>query len=386
MHTIRLAALALFGALASLALCASAGAQGFDTSAPHAILLDNDSGTVLFEKAADEPFPPASLTKLMTAEYVFSALKKGDLKMDDQFTVSENAWRKGGAPSGGSAMFAAIHSSVAVHDLLRGLLVQSGNDAAIVLAEGIAGSELAFADLMNRRAAEIGLKGSLFRNSNGLPDPDQHVTARDLAILARHIIATYPEYYPIFSEPSFTWNNITQRNRTPLLDAGIGVDGLKTGYIEASGYGIVSSAVSNGQRLILVASGLGSEREREAEARKIIEWGFRSFTEHTAFQADEIVGEASVYGGEVGHVALKANGPVRVLLSRTGGDSLHARVVYQGPLVAPVAAGMQVGALRIWDGERLIQETPPFTAGEVGVGKLYQRAFDAVSELALGWL
>jgi len=385
MAPVRLILLAVWWFTASLA--PSAWAQNFDTAAPHAILMDFESGTVLFEKAADEPFPPASLTKLMTAEYVFSRLKAGNLSLNDEFTVSENAWRRGGAPSGGSAMFAEINSRVALRDLLRGLIVQSGNDAAIVLAEGIAGSEIAFSDLMNRRAAELGLKNSVFRNSNGLPDPEQHVTARDLAILARHIIAEYPDFYPIFAEPEFTWNKITQRNRNPLLTAGIGADGLKTGYIKDSGYGIVGSAVSSSQRLILVAGGLESERQREAEARKLLEWGFRSFQQLTAFEADEVIAEASVYGGEVGSVPLKAAGPVRVLISRTGSaDGLRARVVYQGPLVAPVQPGAKVGVLRVWDGDRLIQETPLFTAGQVAMGKLHQRALSALGELVLGWL
>jgi D-alanyl-D-alanine carboxypeptidase (penicillin-binding protein 5/6) len=361
-------------------------AQVFDTAAPYALLMDYDSGTVLFEKAADEPFPPASMAKLMTAEYVFHALKEGELTEDSTFVISEYAWRTGGAPSGGSAMFAEIHSTVALRDLLRGLIVQSGNDAAIALAEGIAGSEPAFADLMNQRAEEIGLENSRFQNSNGLHDPDQYVTARDLAILARHIIREYPDYYPIFAEPEFTWNEIRQSNRNPLLDDGIGVDGLKTGYIKESGYGITVSAKRNEQRLILAIGGLKSEREREAEARKLLDWGFRNFRQVTAFEADAIIGEASVYGGDRGRVPLKAQGPVRFLLARDAKDTLRARVVYQGPLMAPVEAGMRVGDLKIWSGERLIQETPLYTAEAVGVGPLHSRALDALGELLFGWL
>ena len=206
-------------------------AQVFDTKALHAILLDFDSGTVLFEKAADEPFEPASLTKLMTVDLAFKELKEGRITLDQQFTVSEHAWRTGGAPAGGSAMYAEIHSNVPVRDLLRGLIVQSGNDAAIIVAEGIAGSEPAFADLMNRRAAELGMKKSRFHNANGLHDPDQVVTARDLSILASEIIANYPDYYAIFSEPEFTWNKIRQTNRNPLLDEKIVVEGLYRRYI-----------------------------------------------------------------------------------------------------------------------------------------------------------
>lgn len=371
---------------ALLAPVASGLAQTFETKAPHAILVDYDSGTVLFEKAADEPFAPASMAKLMTAEYVFHELKAGRLSEDEEFEISENAWRRGGAPSGGSAMYAELHSRVPLRDLLRGLLVQSGNDAAIAIAEGIAGSEAAFADLLNRRAAELGLKGSRFMNANGLHDPDQVVTARDLAILARHIIREYPEYYKIFAEPEFTWNKITQTNRNPLIDDGIGVDGLKTGYIKESGYGITVSAIRNTQRLILVVGGLSSERDREAEARKLLDWGFRSFQQVTAFEEGEIVGEASVYGGVVGRVPLKAQGPVRMLISRTAGDALKARIVYEGPIMAPVEAGRRVGSFKVWDGERLIQDTPLYTAEAVAQGPLHARALDALGELLFGWL
>ncbi len=247
-------------------------AQGFATKAPYAILLDYDSGTVLYEKAADTPFEPASMAKLGTAEYVFHELKEGSLSLDDEFTISEHAWRDGGAPSGGSTMYAEIHSRIAVRFLLRGLLIQSGNDAAIALAEGIAGSEAAFADRVTHRVAEIGLKSSRWENANGLYDPDQHVTARDLATLASYIISNYPEYYKIFSEPEFTWNNIRQMNRNPLLDDGIGVDGLKTGYIKESGYGITVSAKRNDQRLILVIAGLefgGGPRPGSDEAARL---------------------------------------------------------------------------------------------------------------------
>jgi D-alanyl-D-alanine carboxypeptidase (penicillin-binding protein 5/6) len=348
--------------------------------------MDYGSGTVLFEKAADEPFPPASMAKLMTAELVFSELKAGRLSEDDAFTISENAWRTGGAPSGGSAMYAEINSSVPIRSMLRGLIVQSGNDAAIALAEGIAGSEPAFADLLNRRAAEVGLSGSRFQNASGLHDPDQYVTVRDLATLARHIIATYPEYYPIFSEPEFTWNEIEQRNRNPLIDDGIGVDGLKTGFIKESGYGIVVSAKRNDQRLILALGGLESEADREAEAKKLLDWGFRSFVQVTAFEEGEIVAEAEVYGGVVGAVPLEAQGPIQVLVPRSSQETLKARVVYDGPLMAPVETGTRVGSFKVWSAERLIQETPLYTAASVERGPLHSRALDALGELLFGWL
>ena len=376
----------LLGLLVLSSQLAPAHAQTFETGAPYAILVDYDSGTVLFEKAADTPFAPASMAKLMTAEYVFNELRAGRLSEDAEFVVSEDAWRRGGAPSGGSTMFAELNSRVAVHDLLRGLIVQSGNDAAIVLAEGIAGSEAAFAGLLNRRAAELGLNGSHFMNANGLNDPEQNVTARDLATLAIHIIGTYPNYYKIFSEPEFTWNKIRQRNRNPMLNDGLGVDGLKTGYINESGYGITVSAIRDGQRLVLVIAGLSSERDREAEAQKLLDWGFRSFKQITAYSAGEIIGEASVYGGETGKVPLKAKGPISLLVPRTAGDALKARIVYQGPVIAPVAEDAQVGSFRVWNGDRLIQDVPLYTAAAVGRGPLHSRAVDALAELLFGWL
>ncbi len=365
---------------------AAVRAQLFDTKAPHAILMDYDSGTVLFEKAADERFHPASMAKLGTAEYAFSELKAGRLSEDDSFVVSEHAWRSGGAPSGGSAMYAEIHSRVPVGFLLRGLLVQSGNDAAIVLAEGIAGSEAAFADRLTRRAATLGLRNSRWQNAHGLHDPDQYTTVRDLAILSRHIIQAYPEYYGIFAEPEFTWNNINQRNRNPLLGNGIGVDGLKTGYIKESGYGIAVSAQRNDQRLILVLAGLESEATRVVEATKLLDWGFRNFLQVTAFEEGEVVAEASVYGGEVGYVPLKAEGAVRILVPRDAGERLRARAVYEGPLIAPVEEGVRVGAFKVWSGDRLIQEIPLYTAGSVARGPLHSRALDALGELLFGWL
>ncbi|MBZ8132512.1 D-alanyl-D-alanine carboxypeptidase family protein [Afifella sp. IM 167] len=378
--------LRLIGTFLLLALPFQAAAQDFDTSAPFAVLMDYDSGTVLLDKNADEPMAPASMAKLMTVEYIFHEIREGRLSMDDEFVISEHAWRYGGASSGGSTMFAKLGSRVSLGDLLRGIIIQSGNDAAMAVAEGIAGSEIAFSDLLNKRAKEIGMTNSTFRDATGLPDPDMRVTARDLAILARHIIADYPELYKIFAEPEFTWNNITQRNRNPLLREGIGADGLKTGHTSESGYGLVGSAVANTQRLIVVVNGCKNPRERAAEARKLLEWGFRSFRQITAFKEGEVVAEASVFGGTKGGVELKAKGPIRILVSRSSTEPLKARAVYEGPIEAPVPEGVRVGSLKVWEGDRLIQETPLYTAESVEVGSLHRRAFDALGELLLGWL
>src|SRR3982751_4838998 len=257
---------------------------GFDGDAPTAILIEASSGSVLFEKNADELRAPSSMMKLMTAEVVFNAIKKGDVKLTDEYRISENAWRRGGAPSGGSTMFAAINSKVSVDDLLHGAIIQSGNDACIALAEGMAGNERIFAaDFMTKRARELGLMKSTFGNSNGLPDPANKMTVRELAKLARHLILTYPEQYKLFNEREFTWNKIRQQNRNPLLNSLTGADGMKTGYTKEGGYGMVGSAVQNGTRLIVVINGLDDPDDRAQEAKKMLEWGFRNFEARALF-------------------------------------------------------------------------------------------------------
>src|SRR3954471_5210408 len=263
---------------------------GYDTDAPTAILIEAGSGSVLFEKNPDELRPPSSMMTLMTAEVVFRAVKAGDIKLTDQYLVSENAWRKGGAPAGGPTMFAAIHSRVPVDDLLRGAIIQNGNDSCMILAEGMAGNEKAFAEMMTKRARELGLTKSTFTNASGLPDPGNKMTVRELAKLARHIIQTYPDFYKLFGEREFTWNKIRQQNRNPLLTALDGADGLKTGYTKEGGYGMVGSAVQNGMRLIVVVNGLDDPDDRASEAKKILEWGFRNFEARTLFKPDQQIG------------------------------------------------------------------------------------------------
>ncbi len=368
----------------AVALAAPAGAQSFQTAAPHAILIDADSGSVLFEKAADERFSPASMAKLMTTDIVFEALKSGRLSMDTEFTVTEDAWKRGGAGGGGSSMFAQVNSRIKMSDLLRGLVVQSGNDAAITIAENMAGTEEAFAGLMNQRAKEIGLTNSTFRNATGYAAPDQKVTARDMAKLAIHIIDTYPDLYKIFSEKEFTWNKIRQQNRNPLLTLDIGADGLKTGFLEESGYALTGSAVQSGQRLVLVVSGLKTARDRASESRKLMEWGFRAFEPRQVFAPGETVAEASVFGGEAGSVPLVAKKPVRVLLPRGASDRVSAKVIYQGPLVAPVEEGRQVGVLRVQRGDVVALDQPLYAGASVPAGSLSRRAMDAALEFGTG--
>ncbi len=352
-------------------------------SAPHAILVDAENGAVLYERDTDKLIFPASLAKLMTAEYVFHELKEGRIKLTDEYTVSENAWRKGGAPSHGSTMFAAIHSKVPVDDLLHGMIVQSGNDACIVLAEGLAGNEADFAAKLTQRAREIGLAKSVFTNSNGLPEPNEFVTTRELALLARHIILNYPEFYKIFGQPDFTWNKIHQANRNPLLALVEGADGLKTGFTKEAGYGIVGSAVQNGVRLIVVVNGEKSAKERADESKKLLEWGFRNFEQRNLFAEGQILGSAKVFGGASGSVPLKATGPVKLMVPKAGGEKLIARVAYQGPVPAPVTQGQPIGQLKVWRDDKLVLQAPLEAAESVGRGNISGRAFDAVTEMVI---
>ena len=358
--------------------------QAFQSPVPNAILIDYDTRSVLFEKNADEPVSPASLAKIMTAEIVFQELREGRLTLDRTFTISENAWRRGGAPAGGSSMFAALHSQVRLEDLLRGLIIMSGNDAAIAIAEGIAGTEENFAALMTRRARELGLDKMTFRNAWGKYDPEQKTPVRQLALLAEHIIRTYPDYYHMFGEKEFTWSKIKQQNRNPLLFMDIGADGLKTGNVQDSGFALVGSASENGQRVIVAIVGAKSSRERADEARKLLSWGLRSFESRPLFEVNAEVGTASVYGGASSTVELVSDRPIKVLLPRGSSERLVAQIIYQGPLVAPVQQGAQVAELRVMRGKALVLEAPLVAGQSVEVGALHQRALDASWELGLG--
>jgi serine-type D-Ala-D-Ala carboxypeptidase (penicillin-binding protein 5/6) len=372
--------------LCLLAWLPAAQAQLFETRADTAFMIDAETGTILFAKDPDKPIPPASLAKLMTMEVVFHALKSGRLTLDDEFLVSENAWRTGGAMSGGSTMFAELGSSIRLEDLIQGVVVQSANDGCIIIAEGMAGSEENFAQFMTERARQIGLERSVFVNSTGLPAEGQHVTARELVKLARHMWSEYPEYYRYYSQTQFTWNGILQRNRNPLLRMDIGADGMKTGYTSESGYGIVGSVERGDRRLFVAMSGMASEAQRAEEARRILDWGMRAFERTELFAADSTIGEARLYGGERRTVPLRANGPISIFVPTTSRDRMSARIVYRGPVDAPVEAGQQIGMLRVWIGDTLSQETPLYAAESVGTGAVHQRALDAVQELLIGWL
>jgi serine-type D-Ala-D-Ala carboxypeptidase (penicillin-binding protein 5/6) len=358
--------------------------ESFQTSVPNALLLDTNSDSVLFEKGGDQLVAPASLAKLMTLEFAFNEIKQGRLKLDQEFMISENAWRKGGAPSHGSTMFAAIHSRISLDDLLHGIIVDSANDACIAIAEGIAGNEAAFGEMLTKRAREIGLEKSTFTNATGYSDPNLRVTPRELAYLARHIMQTYPNFYSYFSEREFTWNNIRQSNRNPLLAMGVGADGLKTGETSEAGFNLVGSAVQDNLRLIVVVTGARSDRERAEEGRKMLEWGFHGFEARVLFAEGQTVGEARVFGGDARYVPLIAPGTISMMMPRNGGEHLLARIVYSGPVPAPVSKGQSIGKLKVWRGESLALEVPLKAAEDVGTGSMSHRAMDAATELMIG--
>jgi D-alanyl-D-alanine carboxypeptidase (penicillin-binding protein 5/6) len=358
--------------LLSLLFCLALGfapraaeAQSIETPAKHAILIDYDTGAVLFAKDADVPMPPASMSKLMTLALLFEQLKDGRVKLDDKFPVSEHAWRTGGAKTDGSTMYADLGSLVRVEDLIRGIIVQSGNDACIVVAEALAGTEAAFAENMNRRAKELGLLQSHFVDSTGLPDPQQYMSAHDIARLAQHIIRDLGEYYHYFAETEFTWNNIRQANRNPLLYLNLGADGLKTGHTLASGYGLVGSAARDGERLILVVNGLTSEKQRAEESRKLLELGFREFKSYALLTAGAEVDKAPVFNGTTKSVPLIVKDPVKVMMMRASRPGMKVTVRYEAPLVAPVAAGTKVGTLTVNAPGAVPVTVPVYTAEEV---------------------
>ena len=353
----------------------------FALTATNAILIDADSGAVLYEKAADQLIDPGSLAKLMTAEVVFDQLTLGNITLDQEFTVSENAWRKGGAPSRGSKMFAAIHSKIKVRDLLKGAMILSGNDASIVLAEAIGGNEVEFARLMNDRARELGLSKSNFTNSYGASDPNMRVTARELTKIAAHIVGTYPELYPWYKESEFTWSKIRQTNRNPLLPLGLGVDGLEFGSAPDGGFSMVGSALQNGLRLIVVIAGAKTEKDRTDEGKKLMEWGFKGFEARYLIAEGQTVAEAKLFGGAKSSVSLVSKEAVRLLVPRGGNERLTAKVVYDGPIRAPVSLGQPIGTLKVWRGDILTIEVPLQAGENVGVGSTTQRAVDGAAEL-----
>lgn len=316
--------------------------ENFDTAARFALITEADTNTVLFSKNADARMEPASMGKLMTAYVVFSMLKEGRITLGDELPVSENAWRMGG-----SKMFVGIGGRVKIDDLVRGMVVQSGNDACVVLAEGLAGSEEAFVDLMNQKAQEIGIKNSHFANVTGLPDPNEWMTAQDLTTLGMHIINDFPEYYHYFSEKDFNFNNINQGNRNPLLYKNIGADGLKTGHTDESGYSLIGSVVRGDRRVIVVISGLASMKDRAAESERLVEWAFREFTNYKLFSAGDRIDDADVWLGRDSRVGLTVTKDLIVTLPRRSRHDMKVTVSYGSPIPAPIKQGDAIGKLTV---------------------------------------
>jgi D-alanyl-D-alanine carboxypeptidase (penicillin-binding protein 5/6) len=343
---------------------AGAGPAGtFETQAAQAILVEWDTKTVLLEKAADQLMPPASMSKIMTVYMVFEQLRDGRLSLDDTLPVSKKAWKMKG-----SKMFVEVDTEVRVEDLLRGIVVQSGNDACIVVAEGLAGSEEAFAEEMTRRGRDLGLTNTTFRNATGWPHPEHLTTARDLATLARRTIEDFPEYYHYYAETTFTYDGIRQGNRNPLLYRNMGADGLKTGHTKAAGYGLAASVERDGRRLILVVNGLLSARARAAESRRLIEWGFREFGNYLLFEGGEVVADAEVWLGDAGAVPLVIDSELKVTLPRKSWREMKVAAVYDGPIAAPIEKGAEIAKLVVSaPGAEPIEV--PLLAGET-VGRL----------------
>ncbi len=360
--------------------------SSFETPAKTAFLIDEATNSILFAKDPNALVQPASLAKLMTAELVFKGLADGSLNLNQTFKVSENAWRTGGAPSGSAAMFAILKSEISISDLLRGLIVQAGNDAAIILAEGISGSEEKFVEKMNARAIELGLASTNFANATGLPAESAQITMRDMVRLARHIQKTYPVYVGIFAEPDFLWNKIIQRNRNPLLNKNIGADGFMTGFTEKTGYSIVATAQFNGRRVFLGMGGMESAEQRSIEAQRIINWGLNDFESIEVVPANSQIGQAEVFGGLTGNVSLKTGAATSVLMPKNRAGVFSARITYRGPLLAPIEKGAEVASLGIWNGEILTQEIPLYAGNSIASGPMTERALDALSEFAFGWL
>lgn len=372
-------ALSTFTLLLAVLTSAAQAQMPFETSAKQAILVDTETGRILYEKNADELMPPSSMSKLMTLYVLFEQLSVGGLTLQDTFPVSEKAWR-----TGGSKMFVLVNTRVSVEDLIRGIIIQSGNDACVVVAEGMSGTEEAFAALLTEKGRQIGLTHSTFRNSHGLPDPDHLMTARDLAILAQRLTQDFPEYYPYFAEREFTYSEITQPNRNNLIGRSTGVDGLKTGATDAAGYGIVASAIRNERRLISVMNGLDSVRLRSLESERLLDWGYREFGTYKLFDAGQKVDDALVWLGDADSVPLVVENEIRLTLPRSGRRGMEVIVAYDSPAPAPVIKGSLLGRLIVRLPGEADVEFPLVAAQNVGLLDFTGRIGAAANYLLFG--
>jgi len=356
-------------------------AAAFETSGKQILLYDMSTDTVLLEKKADMPMAPSSMSKIMTIYKVFEKLKDGDLSLNDKFKVSEKAWRKGG-----SKMFVKLNSRVKVEDLIRGVIVQSGNDATIVLAEGLAGTEGFFADELNKTAKDLGMLNSNFTNASGWPDPNHQTTARDLTKLAIATIQDFPEFYHYYEEKTFSFNNIRQNNRNPALYKDLGADGLKTGYTKAGGYGVTVSAVRGDRRLVLVINGLKSRRSRTNETERVLDWGFRNFRNYKLFDAGETVTNGTVWMGDEDKIPLITDKKIVMTLSRKQRRNMKVKVLLSTPIPAPVSKGVRLGSLKIDIPGRKPVIHPIISAGSVAKLSVLSRLKVTVKYLLWGEL
>lgn len=372
-------ALSTFTLLLATLISAAQAQMPFETSAKQAILVDTETGRILYEKNADELMPPSSMSKLMTLYVLFEQLSAGGLTLQDTFPVSEKAWR-----TGGSKMFVLVNTRVSVEDLIRGIIIQSGNDACVVVAEGMSGTEEAFAAMMTEKGRQIGLTHSTFRNAHGLPDPDHLMTARDLAVLAQRLTQDFPEYYPYFAEREFTYSEITQPNRNTLIGRSTGVDGLKTGATDAAGYGLVASAIRNERRLISVMNGLDNVRLRSRESERLLDWGYREFGTYKLFDAGQKVDDALVWLGDADSVPLVVENEIRLTLPRSGRRGMEVIVAYDSPAPAPVIKGSLLGRLIVRLPGEADVEFPLVAAQNVGLLDFAGRIGAAANYLLFG--
>ena len=365
---------------AALAVALALPAAAFDTAARAAYVIDLPSGTVLMDKNGETPLPPASMSKLMTLYMLFEAIKEGRVGLDTTFGVSARA-----AAMGGSSMFLTERDRPTVLELIRGIIVQSGNDATVVVAEGLAGSENAFARQMTQTARDLGMTGSTFANASGWPDPDHRMSMRDLAILAKHLVEDFPDLYPYFAEEVFEFDGRVPsnvNNRNPLLGLGIGADGLKTGHTEEAGYGLVGSAVDGDRRVIFAITGMDSERQRRDESERIVNWAFRQFVQRDIAKAGDTLAEAEVWLGDASTVPLVAAEDVSLLVSAIAADETEAEIVYDGPLAAPIEAGSPVGELVVRRADLPEHRIPVLAGADVGGANIVSRAMVAAQRLA----
>ncbi len=353
----------------------------FDTNSEYAFLIDYKTDQILFEKNSNKKIFPASMSKLMTLYVLFDYLDKGVLNMDDEFIISENAWRKGGAISDSSTMFAEVSSYVSIENLIRGIVIQSGNDACIAIAEGISGSEDLFAIEMNFFTQKLGMKDSNFKNSTGLHHKEHYTSARDLVILAKALISDFPQYYHFFSEENFTWNDIFQPNRNNLLKDNIGVDGLKTGKTDQSGFSMIVSSFINQTRLIAVLGGLPSKEMRTSEMRKLINYGQKAFKRSLVFKANQVIDNVEVWGGEESFADLAVSDDINILLDIRGRRFLNARYLYNSPITAPIKKGDTLGKIIILNDDEIIIESNLISNKDIDSSNFIKRAIDAMGYL-----